>query len=197
MDHLTETEIIDLIGGEDAEGAEAHIEGCETCRLVHGVWRDRIEALREMSREGLDDSEFHHLEVLYRQLGPGKKRREGIIARLVRSSAAAPAATRGIAAGEIMEFGAETHTLMLRIGARGPRSTVSVVGQIAVAGEDEKIGGVFALTPRDGRVRLSDVDQFGEFQLTDVAPGSYRGTWWYKDHLMVVPDVEIGTDDEP
>jgi len=197
MDHLTETEIIDLIGGEDAEGAEAHIGRCETCRSALGVWTDRIEALREMSRESLDDSELHRLRVLYRQLGPGKARREGLIARLIRSSAAAPAATRGIAAGEIMEFGAETHTLMLRIGARGPRSTVSVVGQIAAAGGGEKIGGVFALTPRDGRVRLSDVDQFGEFQLTDVAPGRYRGTWWFEDQLMVVPHVEIGTDDEP
>jgi len=197
MDHLTETQIIDLIGGEDADGAEVHLEACERCRSARTVWEDRIEGLREMSREGLDESELHCLRVLYRQLGPGRARPQSLIARLVRTSATAPAATRGIAAGEIMEFGAETHTLMLRVGARGPRSTVSVVGQIASAGGGRRIGGIFALTPPDGRVRLSDVDQFGEFQLTDVPPGGYRGTWWFEDQLMVVPDVEIGTDDEP
>jgi hypothetical protein len=197
MDHLTEAQIVDLIGGENTDGAEAHFDGCETCRSARDLWADRIEALREMSRESLDDSELHHLKVLYRHLGPGKARPESLIARLVRTSATAPAATRGVAAGEIMEFGAESHTLMLRVGARGPRSTLSIVGQIAAAGGGRKIGGIFALTPPDGRVRLSDVDQFGEFQLTDVTPGTYRGTWWFEDQLMVVPDVEIGTDDEP
>jgi anti-sigma factor RsiW len=197
MDHLTEVQIFDLIGGEAPAGAETHIEACPRCRSARQLWVDRIDALREMSRERLDESELHRLKVLFCQLGPGRTPSQSWIARLVRSSATAPVAARGVASGEILEFGAESHTLMLRVGARGSSSTVSIVGQIAPAQEGRAIGGIFALTPPDGRVRVSDVDQFGEFQLTDVAPGSYRGTWWFEDQMIVVPEVEIGTDDEP
>ncbi len=197
MDHLTEAHIIDLIEGEGPSEAEAHLAECSQCRSAQRLWQERIESLREMSRESLDDAELHRLRVLYRQLGPGKDQAPRWIARLVRSSAAAPAAARGVASGEIMEYSAGPYTLMLRVGAQGSRSTVSVIGQIATNDRDRGIGGTFALTPPNGRVRLSDVDQFGEFNLPEVAPGSYRGTWWFGDQIMVVHDVEIGTDDEP
>jgi hypothetical protein len=196
MDHLTEAEIIDLIEGDGSFEAESHIVGCSRCRSVQNLWVDRLEALREMSRETLDESELHRLRVLFRQLGPGQSRVPRLIAKLVRSSAAAPAMARGVASGEIMEYHAGPYTLMLRVGAQGSQSTVSVVGQIASVEEDREIGGTFALTPPNGRVRLSDVDPFGEFNLTELAPGTYRGTWWFGDQLMVVHKVEIGTDDE-
>lgn len=197
MDHLTETHIIDLIEGEGSSEAEAHLADCSECRSERRLWVERIEALREMSRESVDDSELHRLKVLYRQLGPGQDRAPRWIAMLVRSSAAAPAAARGVASGEIMEYNAGPYSLMLRVGAKGSRSAVSVIGQIASNEQDREIGGTFALTPPNGRVRLSDVDQFGEFNLPEVAPGSYRGTWWFGDQIMVVHNVEIGTDDEP
>lgn len=197
MDHMTETQIIDLIEGEGPTEAEAHIAGCAQCGSLRKLWEERLEALREMSRETLDDTELHHLKVLFRQLGPGRKPASRWIAKLVRSSVAAPAAVRGVASGEIMEYSAGPYTLMLRVGARGTRPTVSVVGQIATVEEHRQIGGTFALTPPDGRVRLSDVDRFGEFNVPEVSPGNYRGTWWFGDQLMVVHDVEIGTDDEP
>jgi len=196
MDHMTEGQIIDLIEGEGPTEATAHLADCSKCRSVQRLWIERIEALREMSRETLDDSELHHLKVLYRQLGPGRNRKARWIARLVRSSAAAPQAARGVVSGQIMEYNAGPYVLMLRVGAQGSRSAVSVIGQIASIEEGCEIGGTFALTPPDGRVRLSDVDQFGEFSLTEVEPGSYRGTWWFGDQIMVVHDVEIGTDDE-
>ena len=197
MDHMTEEQIIDLIEGEGPPEAEAHIAGCLECRSVQRLWAERIEALREMSRENLDDSELHRLRVLYRQLGPGQNRTALWIARLVRSSAAAPAAARGVVSGQIMEYNAGPYVLMLRVGAQGSRSAVSVIGQIASVEEVREIGGTFALTPPNGQIRLSDVDEFGEFSLVGVAPGSYRGTWWFGDQFMVVHDVEIGTDDEP
>jgi hypothetical protein len=150
-----------------------------------------------MSRESVDDSELHRLKVLFRQLGPGENRAPRWIARLVRSSAAAPAAARGLASGEIAEYTAGPYTLMLRVGALGSRSTVSVIGQIANVEEQRSVGGTFALTPPNGRVRLSDVDEFGEFNLPEVEPGRYRGTWWFGDQIMVVHNVEIGSDDEP
>jgi len=197
MNHLTEAQIIDLIEGEGSSEAEAHLAGCSKCRSEKQLWVERVEALREMSRESVDESELHHLKVLYRQLGPGQDRVPRWIASLVRSSAAAPAAARGVASGEIMEYNAGPYTLMLRVGAQGSRSTVSVIGQIASIEQDRNIGGTFALTPPNGQVRLSDVDQFGEFNLPEVAPGSYRGAWWFGDQIMVVHDVEIATDDEP
>lgn len=197
MEHLTEAHIIDLIEGDGSSEAEAHFAGCPECRSQERLWVDRIEALREMSREGVDDSELHHLKVLFRQLGPGPGRAPRWIASLVRSSAASPAAARGVASGEIMEYNAGPYTLMLRVGARGSRSTVSVIGQIATVDQDRGIGGTFALTPPSGRVRLSDIDQFGEFALPEVTPGTYQGTWWFGDQIMVVDNVGIATDDEP
>jgi len=196
MNHLTEPHIIDLIEGEGSSEAEAHLAECSECRSEKRLWIGRFEALREMSRESVDESELHRLKVLYRQLGPGEERFPRWTARLVRSSTAAPAAARGLASGEIAEYTAGPYTLMLRVGAQGSRPTVSVIGQIASEKQDRNIGGTFALTPPNGRVRLSDVDQFGEFNLPEVAPGSYRGTWWFGDQIMVVHDVEIGSDDE-
>lgn len=197
MDHLTTSEIIDLIEGEGSPEAETHLGGCSECRSEKQLWIERIEALREMNRESVDESELHNLRVLFRQLGPGRNRGPRWIAELVRSSSAAPAAARGVASGEIMEYNAGPYTLMLRVGAQGSRSTVSVIGQIARAEDQRGIGGTFALTPPNGRVRLSDVDRFGEFNLPEVMPGNYRGTWWFGDQIMVVHDVKIGTDDEP
>jgi anti-sigma factor RsiW len=197
MDHMTEEQIIDLIDGEGPPEAEAHLAECSKCSSVQRLWVDRIEALREMTRERLEESELHRLRVLFRQLGPGEGRAPRWIARLVRSSSAAPATARGLVSGQIMEFNAGPYVLMLRVGAQGSRSTVSVTGQIASVEEDCEIGGTFALTPQNGRARLSDVDQFGEFNVTEVEPGSYRGTWWFGDQLLVVHDVEIGTDEEP
>jgi anti-sigma factor RsiW len=197
MDHMTEAQIIDAMHGDGPDDAESHLDACPECASVRDLWLARIEALREMTRESLDDREIHHLRVLFRQLGPGQSPARRWIGELVRSSAAAPAAVRGVAAGEIMEYDAGPYTLMLRVGAQGTRPTVSVVGQIASVEDDRKIGGTFALTPANGRVRVADVDRFGEFNLPDVLPGSYRGTWWFGDQLMVVHEVEIGTDDEP
>lgn len=197
MDHLTEAHIIDLIEGDGSPEAEAHLAGCPRCRSEERLWVERIEALREMSRESIDDSELHHLKVLYRQLGPGKGRAPSWIASLMRSSAAAPTAARGVASGEIMEYNAGPYTLILRVGAQGSRSTVSVIGQIASVEQACAIGGTFALTPPTGPVRLSDVDHFGEFNLSGMTPGCYQGTWWFGDQIMVIPNVEIGTDDEP
>lgn len=197
MDHLTEAQIIDLIDGEGPSGAEAHLEECSKCSSVQRLWISRIEALREMTQESLEESELHRLRVLFRQLGPGQDRAPRWIAQLVRSSSAAPVTARGLVSGQIMEYDAGPYVLMLRVGAQGSRPTVSVTGQIASVEEDREVGGTFALTPQNGRVRLSDVDQFGEFNVTEVEPGSYRGTWWFGDQLMVVHDVEIGTDEEP
>ena len=197
MDHMSEGQIIDLIQGEGPSGAEDHIAQCSECRSVQHFWVERIDALREMSRESLDESELHRLRVLFRQLGPGQNRAPHWIAKLVRSSHSAPAAARGVASGEIMEYSAGPFNVMFRVGARGSRSTVSVVGQIEAVEAGNEIGGSFSLVSPGMPERFSDVDQFGEFHLPDVAPGSYRGTWWFEDQIMIVPEIEIGTDEEP
>ena len=197
MDHLTEAQIIDLIEGEGPSEAEAHLAACSECRSAKRLWVERIEALREMSRESVDESELHRLKVLYRQLGPGEDRAPRWIASLVRSSAAAPAAARGVASGEIAEYTPDpTPSCCGSVPAgRGRRCPSSVRSQPSK--NSASVGGTFALTPPGERVRLSDVDQFGEFNLPEVEPGSYRGTWWFGDQIMIVHNVEIGTDDEP
>jgi len=197
MDHLTEAHIIDLIEGEGPSETEAHLADCSRCRSTKRLWVERIEALREISRETIDESELHNLKVLYRQLGPGQDRTPRWIASLVRSSAAAPAAARGVASGEIMEYHAGPFNVMLRVGARGSRPTVSVVGQIAADEDGNEIGGTFALSSPGKQGHFSHVDQFGEFHMPDVVPGSYRGTWWFEDQIVIVPAIEIGSDDAP
>lgn len=197
MDHMTEAQIIDQLQGEGPKDGELHLAECARCRSVKQLWTERLRALREMTCEPLDESELHHLMVLYRQLGPKPSRTPRWIATFVGSSRTAPVSARGIASGEIMEYSAGPLSLMLRIGARGSRTTVSVAGQLESDVGDREIGGTFSLTSPVSAVRFSDVDQFGEFHIPDVAPGRYEGTWWFEDQILVVPDVEIGIDDEP
>ena len=196
MDHMSEAQIIELLDGEIPAEAEAHLAVCESCRSCYQGWVDRIEALAEMNQASLDDTELHRLAVLYRQLGPGADRRPNWIARLVRSSRTAPAAVRGLASGEVMEYSAGDVGVMLRVGARSAaRPTADVVGQIETEDESVALGGTFWLSREGGADRCSDVDEFGEFRLRGVKPGAYVGTWCHDDGVMVVPEIEIGADD--
>jgi hypothetical protein len=197
MDHLTEAQIIDLIQGEDLPEADAHLKECERCRSLQRLWSDRMDDLRSLSRESLDDSEIHRLRVLYRHFGPTESRGRRWIAALVRSSHTAPGAARGLVSGEIMEYSAGPFNLMLQIGAPGPHSQASMIGQIGTTEDDRGFGGTFSVISATGHERFSDVDEFGEFHLADLPVGRYRGTWWFEDQMLIVPSIQIGTDDQP
>ena len=198
MDHISEDQLVDLVTGLEDPEVRVHVGSCGRCRSRYELWLQRIEDLRDVTREGVDEREIHRLAVLYRQLGPGRDRARSWVARLVRASSwsAAPAAVRGVAAGQLMEYSAGSHSVLLRVGARGSRPTVSVVGQIEAVDGDAEVGGAFALLAAEGETRIADVDRFGEFHLEGIEPGSYTGTWCFEDRVLVVPGVEIGTDDE-
>ena len=197
MDHMTEAQIIDLVQGEDLPEVDAHLKECDQCRSLQQIWSERIDDLRALGRETLDDSEIHRLQVLFRHLGPSQSLGPRWIADLVRSSQTAPSAARGLVTGEIMEYNAGPFNLMLQVGARGPHSQASVVGQIGTDDDDRPFGGTFSVISPEGHERFSDVDEFGEFHLADLPAGSYRGLWWFEDQTLVVPSIEIGTDDRP
>ena len=197
MDHTTESQIVEMLQGEDLPEVVAHLKECDSCRSLQRLWSERMDDLRALSRESLDDSEIHRLRVLYRHLGPAKNRDTGWLATLVRSSRTAPTAARGLVTGEIMEYSAGPFNLMLQVGARGPHSQASVVGQIGSDDDGLGIGGTFSVISAAGHERFSDVDEFGEFHLADLPAGTYRGTWWFEDQMLVVPSIEIETDDDP
>lgn len=197
MDHTTETQIIELLQGEDLPEVDAHLKDCDPCRSLQRLWSDRMDDLRSLDRESLDDSEIHRLRVLYRHLGPAESHVTRWLATLVRSSRTAPSAARGLVTGEIMEYSAGPFNIMLQVGARGPRSQTSVVGQIGTTETDRGIGGTFSVISATGHERFSDVDEFGEFHLEDLPVGTYRGAWRFEDQMLIVPSIEIETDDHP
>lgn len=197
MDHTTETQIIELLQGEDLPEVDAHLKDCDPCRSLQRLWSDRMDDLRSLDRESLDDSEIHRLRVLYRHLGPAESHVTRWLATLVRSSRTAPVAARGLVTGEIMEYSAGPFNIMLQVGARGPRSQTSVVGQIGTTEADRGIGGTFSVISATGHERFSDVDEFGEFHLEDLPVGTYRGAWRFEDQMLIVPSIEIETDDQP
>ncbi|MEX1311703.1 MAG: hypothetical protein AB1Z65_14855 [Candidatus Sulfomarinibacteraceae bacterium] len=197
MDHTTETQIIELLQGEDLPEVDAHLKDCDPCRSLQRLWSDRMDDLRSLDRESLDDSEIHRLRVLYRHLGPAESHVTRWLATLVRSSRTAPSAARGLVTGEIMEYSAGPFNIMLQVGARGPRSQTSVVGQIGTTEADRGIGGTFSVISETGDERFSDVDEFGEFHLEDLPVGTYRGAWRFEDQMLIVPSIEIETDDHP
>lgn len=198
MKHISEDQLVDLVDGETPSEVETHLDECDRCRSRVDTLARQLDDLRDIARESVDDAELHRLLVLFRRLGPAK--RGGAtdwLARLVRSSSSdpAPAAVRGVASGQLMEYDGGSHTVLLRAGARGSRPTVTVVGQIEPTAESGELGGTFSLTDEDGHVLVSDVDRFGEFQLDEVAPGRYSGAWWIGDRILVIPRIEIGIDD--
>lgn len=197
MDHTTETQIIELLQGEDLPDVDTHLKDCDRCRSLHRLWSDRMDDLRSLNRESLDDSEVHQLRVLYRHLGPTTSPSTRWLATLVRTSRTAPSAARGLVTGEIMEYSAGPFNIMLQVGARGPRSQTSVVGQIGTTEADCGIGGTFSVISAAGHERFSDVDEFGEFHLEDLPAGRYRGAWRFEDQMLIVPSIEIETDDHP
>jgi hypothetical protein len=197
MDHITEAQIIELLQGEGSAEAVTHLKTCARCRSLQQLWNERIEGLRALSRESLDDLEIHRLRVLYRHLGPSEDHLPRWIATLVRSSRTAPAAVRGLVSGEIMEYSAGPFNIMLQVGNHGPQSKVTMVGQIGTTEDEPQIGGTFSVISAAGHERFSDVDEFGEFHLADLPVGSYRGTWWFEDQMLIVPSIEIGPDDDP
>jgi hypothetical protein len=195
MDHITEQTIVDLIGGDEIAGAQEHLASCARCRELHRRWIERMELLRDLHRETLDEAELHRLRVMYRQLGPQPVEGVRWVARLVRGSAMQPAAVRGVVSGGIAEYEAGPYTLLVQVGPAGRGSTVSVHGQLTTTRGDAGSGGTMALSSTDSGAHVCDIDRFGEFHLKSVAPGRYRALLWVDGGAIELVDLSIGGDE--
>ena len=195
MDHITEQTIVDLIGGGEIAGAREHLAACGRCRKLHRRWIERMESLRDLHRESLDEAELHRLRVMYRQLGPQPVEGFRWAARLVRGSAMQPTAVRGAVSGSITEYEAGPYNLLMRVGPAGRGSTVSVHGQLTTTRGDAGSGGTMALSSTDSGAYVCDIDRFGEFHLKGVSPGRYRALLWVDGGAIELFDLSIGGDE--
>ena len=196
MNHLSESQVIDLICGEDIAEATEHLKSCRRCRLLHRTWIQRMELLRDLHRESLDDAELHSLRAMYRHLGPKPSLGTRWPATLVRASDGALAAVRGTASGTILEFSAGPYDVLLRVGTPDRRSTVAVYGQLTKGEGAGDLTGRASFTAGDGTTFICDVDRFGEFFLPDGTAGRYRVQLWINGGIVEIEDLQIGIDEK-
>ncbi len=194
MNHLGESQIIDLMCGEKGGQAADHLDSCVRCRRLHRRWIGRLESLRDLHRETLDQAELHNLRVMYRHLGPRPSLGRRWAARLVRASDGQLAAVRGVASGTILEFSAGPYGVLLRVGTPDRRSTVAVYGQLTRGEDAGDLTGRASFAAGDGSTYVCDVDQFGEFFLPAGKPGRYRVQLWIGGEIVAIDDLEIGVD---
>lgn len=196
MSHVSESQIIDLICGEDLAEAAEHLKSCRRCRDLNRTWMRRMESLRDLHREGLDDAELHNLRAMYRHLGPKPSLGTRWSAKLVRDSDAPLAAVRGTTSGAILEFSAGPYDVLFRIGTPSRRSTVAVYGQLTSGEGAGDLAGSASFTAGDGTTFICDVDQFGEFYLPDGTAGRYRVQLWIGDVIVEIEELQIGLDEK-
>ena len=195
MNHLSESQVIDLIGGEDIAGAVEHLKSCRRCLNLHRTWIRRMEALRDLHRENLDEAEIHSLRAMYRHLGPKPSLGTRWTATLVRASDGQLAAVRGTASGTILEFSAGPYDVLFRVGTPDRRSTVAVYGQLTGGEGAGDLAGRASFTAGDGSTFICDVDRFGEFFLPDGTAGRYRVQLWINGGILEIEELEIGIDE--
>ena len=195
MNHLSEAQIIDLICGEELAKADEHLKSCQRCRLLHRTWIRRMESLRDLHRESLDEAELHSLRAMYRYLGPKPSLGTRWTATLVRASDGQLAAVRGTASGSILEFSAGPYNVLFRVGTPDRRSTVAVYGQLTGREGAGDLAGRAAFTAGDGTTFICDVDRFGEFFLPDGTAGRYRVQLWINGGVVDIEELEIGIDE--
>jgi hypothetical protein len=194
MNHLSPSQLIDLICGEDIADAEEHLASCRQCRLLHQTWIRRIEDLTDLHRETLDEAEIHYLRTMFRHLGPKPSLGTRWLAVLQRASDRPLAAVRGTASGSTLEYAAGPFHILLRVGTPDRRSSVAVYGQLENP-EGGDLSGKASFTADDGTTRICDVDRFGEFFLADGSAGRYRVQLWIDGEVVEIDDLHIGLDD--
>ncbi len=196
MNHLSESQVIDLICGEDIAEAAEHLKSCRRCHHLHRSWIRRMDSLRDLHRESLDDAELHNLRAMYRHLGPKPSLGTRWPATLVRASDAPLAAVRGTTAGTILEFSAGPYNVMFRVGTPDRRSTVAVYGQLTSGEGTGDLAGRASFTAGDGTTFICDVDRFGEFFLPDGTAGRYRVQLWINGGIVEIEELQFGIDEK-
>lgn len=194
MSHMDASQVIDLILGEEASGAADHLKSCRRCRQLHRTWIRRMESLRDLHRESLDEAESHRLRVMYRQLGPHPSVGGRWLASLVRASDGQLAAVRGVASGTILEYSAGPYNVLLRVATPDLRSTIAVYGQLTKDDGAPDLSGWASFVADDGADFICTLDRFGEFHLPSGAPGCYRVVLWVGGEVVEIDDLRIGID---
>jgi len=174
--HLDDARLIDLMRAADDGAASGHLAACDECRARQRWWRDRLEDLRLLRGQAVDEHELHRLTTLFRQRGPRPGGVRRWIAELVSPLAAAPAAVRGGGAA-LQEYRGGPVRIVLQLQG-GPRGTVH--GQLLDETGAPLDGGGDLVVRRadDERVAFtSEIDELGEFHVAGLPPGRYAASW--------------------
>ena len=196
MRHLDIDRIVFVLDGTATGSDQAHLEDCDRCRTELELWRRRLDGLRELESNALNENEIHHLRALYRHYGPARAG-QSWLARLVRRSESTPVAVgaRGSLSTMFVEYEAGPWGLLIQIKPSVRADLYDVHGQLT--GDNVQDGEVL-LTSDLGFAGRSRVDGHGEFHLPGVPAGSYDATWRVGDVHIGLHELGIGgADDAP
>lgn len=185
--HLDDDRLINLLrdDADDADG-HRHVAGCASCRTALELWRHRLEGLRALTAESVDDRELHRLRTLFRHRGPQSEATAGRwLARLVRSSVEPVPAFRGAAEARLLELEGGPLRVVLQLAG----STLH--GQVT-SDADDVGAGTLVLSADDGTGYTTELDDLGEFHLERLRPGRYHASWWTSAGRLETSDLEIG-----
>jgi len=190
VNHLHDDVLSDLAAGRGSSTQREHAEACTDCAARVHAWRADLADLQEMETLGLDDRERHQLRALFRAHGPVRPALSEWLARLVRSTALAPAAVRGSAVLELQEHAAGPFHVTVRASVSSPGSAVEVHGQV-LSDEGPVGGGELVVSDETGRVAAGEIDDLGEFSVA-VPAGRYRAALVLSRGRIVIPQLDLG-----
>jgi hypothetical protein len=180
----------DLALGRGSAADREHADLCPVCADGVETWRNVLADLRQMEAEPVDDTERHRLRTLFRAHAPVRATFAEWLARLVRTTTAAPAAVRGGAAPSLQEHEAGPYHVTLRT-ARAPGSEVEVHGQVLCDGGPVGSGELL-ISDADGRVVAGPIDDTGEFSVR-APSGRYRVALVLERGRIVIPALDLGS----
>jgi 4-hydroxy-3-methylbut-2-enyl diphosphate reductase len=73
MEHITDQNVVDLIGGAEIAGAEEHLASCAECRELHRIW---VQRLASLMRQRFPDAEVRLADTVCM---PTKQRQQAAV----------------------------------------------------------------------------------------------------------------------
>jgi len=194
MKHLDDHRLIELARGEGSEAERRHLEACRECRDAVGQWARWLEGLRATEGEELSDSDRHNLRALYATLGP--RRRESLVARLLRPAPELAAAVRGAATARLDEYEAGSYRLIVEVRpVGGERYDLHLA---VLPPGDEAVGGSRVVLRSDSLPGLIvRLDASGETHVAGLDAGRYEVACWLPGGRVELPTVEVGGANAP
>lgn len=171
--------------------------GCDVCSRLLDLWRTRLEDLRDVEQNRLDNFEIHRLRVLFRELGPSPDTRRWV-ARLFRSSVPETAvAVRGSLAATLEAYKAGPYQIVLQTRPSEREGRFDLHGQLTVESDEVPPGMQVVLTTDAGFAERASIDAFGEFSVIGVPRGACRFACYNADERIEFDGLEIGEGDGP